>query len=43
MEMILEGSNSAEASPPWGGGAGSHLLSLRDGGGGLAVNFFLEI
>ena len=40
MEMILEGSNSAEASPPSGGGIGSHLLSLRDGGGGLVVNFF---
>ena len=40
MEMILEGSNSAEASPPSGGGTGSHRLSLRDGSGGLVVNFF---
>jgi hypothetical protein len=40
MERILEGSNSAEASPPSGGGIGLHLLSLRDGSGGLVVNFF---
>ena len=40
MEMILEGSNSAEASPPSGGGIGAHLLSVRDGRGGLVVDFF---
>ena len=41
MEMILEGSNSAEASPPSGGGTGSHLLPIRDGGGGLVVDFLV--
>lgn len=41
MRLILEGSNSAEALSPSGGGTGSHLLSLWDGGDGLVVDFFL--
>lgn len=39
MRLILEGSNSAEALSPSGGGIGSHLLSLWDGGDGLVFNF----
>lgn len=40
MRMILEGSNSAEALSPSGGGIGSHLLSLWDGRDGLVFDFF---
>lgn len=29
MKMILEGSDSAEAFSPWGGGIELHLFSLR--------------
>ncbi len=38
--MMLEGSNSAEASPPWGGGVGIHLLSFGGWCRGWGVNFF---
>lgn len=39
MEMMLEGSNSAEASPPRGGGAGIHLLSFGGWCRGWGVDF----
>lgn len=43
MEMTLEGSNSAETSSPPGGGAGSHLLSVRVGRDGLVIDFYFFI
>lgn len=42
MEMMLEGSNSAEASPPRGGGTGSHLGGLMGIEGWIVDQLFVD-